>query len=757
MAQTWDAIVIGSGIGGMAAAASLAKVANMRVLVLEKHYERGGMTHVFRRDGASWDVGVHYVNGLDEGTSIRKLFDFLSGGQLGWNKMPDDFEHFVYPGLDFFVPSNQRQYEQRLIKKFPKEETAIRRYFADMDEIMTWMMVNVNKDTPPWPISWLLKMWNRRGEKKATQTTAEYFDAHFKSPELKSLLASQWPDYGLPPAESAFVLHSIVVRSYANGAHFPDGGSSRIARTFEETVEAHGGAVKVCKEVASILTDKNGQVTGVRAMDLSGVEPTEVVYHSPIVISTAGADLTYKKFLPTDGEIGQRTAAARNLIDQLGPSSSAVTLYLRLAKPVSTIGIKGENWWINKTLDHNDLDAQTAAVLAGKPHRVFVSFPSAKSGDDRYHTAEVIAMVKGSAFSEWSQTEHGNRGSDYLDLKERVTQGLLDVAESAIPGLKTLIIYSELSTPLSMKDYTSHPSGAMYGLKGTPERFRSDALSVVSPIPGLYIGGADGWCLGVVGALMGGAMAAGRVLGRFGYFRVMSAASRGKGSDPLPTTSQTASDKKRAVVVSKKALTPLIWQVEFELDEPISAFAPGQFAMLMVAPYEWRSYSIASVEGRRLTLLVSTRTGGDGSIFVTNVKPNTETKIELPFGGFRLQPNNHRKVFIATGTGLAPFLPMFDTLKAAGQLDSAELLFGCRFVKEDITRDVSPLPRTTICVSGEPEAEGVFHGRVTKVVGDLTFDTATTDFYLCGAPAMVRDCRDELARKGATQIFTEVY
>ena len=55
----YDAIVIGSGIGGMTAAGLLAGVANKKVLVLEKHTEPGGLTHVFRRDGAAWDVGLH--------------------------------------------------------------------------------------------------------------------------------------------------------------------------------------------------------------------------------------------------------------------------------------------------------------------------------------------------------------------------------------------------------------------------------------------------------------------------------------------------------------------------------------------------------------------------------------------------------------------------------------------------------------------------------------------------------------------------
>jgi len=106
MDLTWDAIVIGSGMGGMTAAGLLARVAKMKVLVLEKHAERGGQTHTFRRDGASWDVGLHYVGNLQEGTFERRLLDVLSGGALRWNRMPEDFERFVYPDTDFAVPSD---------------------------------------------------------------------------------------------------------------------------------------------------------------------------------------------------------------------------------------------------------------------------------------------------------------------------------------------------------------------------------------------------------------------------------------------------------------------------------------------------------------------------------------------------------------------------------------------------------------------------------------------------------------------------
>src|SRR2546422_886859 len=85
----FDAIVIGSGAGGMTTAALLA-CEGKRVLVLERHTTAGGCTQVFRRNGYEWDVGLHYMGEVHrESSGLRRLFDRVTGGRLQWAPMPD--------------------------------------------------------------------------------------------------------------------------------------------------------------------------------------------------------------------------------------------------------------------------------------------------------------------------------------------------------------------------------------------------------------------------------------------------------------------------------------------------------------------------------------------------------------------------------------------------------------------------------------------------------------------------------------------
>ena len=741
----YDVIVIGSGIGGLAAAGLLARVAGKRVLVLEKHTEPGGLTHTFRRDGASWDVGVHYIGQLEPGGLIRSYFDYLSGGELEWVRMPDHYDRFVYPGLDFPVPSGQDAYQQRLTEVFPSEARAIRRYFRDIRRAARWGMLRFIQAMAPRPIASVARGLQRLTGRMATRTTQDYLKRRFRSPRLRALVASQWGDYGLPPSRSPFVVHAGIVRHYLDGAWFPEGGSSRIARTFEKGIEQAGGAVRVSQEVVEILVE-DGAATGVRVRDHRDPFSPEVVHRAPVVISNVGAAITFGQLLPTDGAVGQATAPVRSLIEGYGTGPSAVTVYLRLREDPRTIGVDGGNSWIYRDFDH---DRSVAIKDERFPQGVFVSFPSVKSGE-RVHTAELISFLSTSEFGAWQGTQLGNRGAYYSKLKKRLGHEMLRLAETAIPGLSDLVGYMEVSTPLTVEHYTSHPGGAFYGIPATPEYYRAKPIGSRTPVRGLYLSGQDVVSLGVGGAMMGGVLAASQVLGPKGFLTIQSALKQGPspvlGDWPLP------SGKHHATLSVKRRLTPSVWEAIFRVEGEVGEWAPGQFARLHVGNDAWRDYSIAGIDDDQVRFLISTRTGGQGSQFVEAAEVGIKTKIELPLGQFVLAPAERRRVFVATGTGLAPLLPMIREAT-----DGNVLLFGCRTRDEDLTTLLDdPLPEQVIrCISREPVA-GTFQGRVTEALQTLDFD-ADTGFYLCGSSAMVADARALLEGRGASSIHAELY
>jgi len=755
--MSYDVIVIGSGIGGLTTAGLLARAAGKRVLVLERHTEPGGLTHTFRRDGASWDVGVHYIGQVGPGSRARTYFDYLSGGELEWNRMPDAYDRFVYPDLDLSVSSDPDRYERELVAAFPQEARAIHRYFKAVRRTTAWTAMGFVQEMVPRPMASLLRLAQRMGGRTATGTTKAYLDSHFRSPELKAVLASQWGDYGLPPSRSAFAVHAMVVSHYLEGGWFPQGGSARIARTFEKGIEQAGGAVRVAQEVTEILLD-DGAASGVRVMDHRGPLSRERVYRAPVIVSAVGASNTFNRLLPTFGDIGRLTGPARRTLEDLGTGTSAVTVFLRLRDDPRSIGLDGGNIWVNRDLDHERTQEHSVCLLEGRPHDVFVSFPSVKSGESP-HTAEIISFCDADSFRQWADLPKGDRGPDYSALKERVARGMLDLAESAAPGLSDLVDYLEVSTPLTYAHYTAHPAGAFYGPPATPLRYRSDPLGPRTAIPRLFLSGQDAGSTGIMGAMMGGLAAACQVLGPRGYSTITSALR----TPPTPSASRGGhalpEGKHRATLVSKRRLTPSVWEAVLQLDGRIGPWTPGQFARLHVGDDAWRDYSIAGLEEDRLRLLISTRTGGRGSQFIENVDTGARTVVELPLGGFGLADSGRRRLFIATGTGIAPMLAMF--AQAPG-LEHDTLLFGCRHREEDLTTRISsPMPGTVVrCLSRE-EVPDAFHGRVTQAVTalahDLQLDPDGTDVYLCGSAAMVADTRHVLEHEGYTSILTEPY
>jgi all-trans-retinol 13,14-reductase len=508
--ESWDAIVVGSGIGGLSTAALLSRYAEQRVLVLERHYVPGGYTHVFHRHGYEWDVGVHYVGGThNKEGMLRRLFDFITNDQLEWAAMPDVYDRVLIGDRTYDFVSGVDRFRARLKDYFPGESAAIDAYIKAVQAASRGVEHFVMEKSIPTPIAFLAGGVLRKPFLHwAKLTTADVLRGITTNKELIGVLTAQWPDYGLPPEQSSFGVHALVANHYFDGANYPVGGASRIADTIAPVIARSGGKIAVNAEVSAILVRKNRAV-GVRMSD--GGE-----LFAKTIVSDVGARRTFEDLLHESNPSVERVRAEFGAIP---PSVAHICLYVGARSTASQLGLSGTNLWIHPTFDH-DANFRRIQVDPAAPFSyLYCSFPSAKDPDfQRRHpgrcTVEAATVAPFNWFQRWNGTQWRARGADYEMFKASLSTRVQRALEQYVPALSGKIDYSELSTPLSTQHFMNHRNGEPYGLSITPARFHIRSLRPKTPIANLYLTGQDIVTLGVAGALTGGVATASLLLRR---------------------------------------------------------------------------------------------------------------------------------------------------------------------------------------------------------------------------------------------------
>jgi all-trans-retinol 13,14-reductase len=498
----YDAIVIGSGLGGLCSAALLSKLGK-KVLVLEKHYVPGGFTHVFKRKDYEWDVGIHYIGEVHkEFTFIRQLFDYITEGRLEWQEMDPVYDRVILGENSYDFEAGEEKFVSMLKERFPKEHEAIDRYVQLVKESGK-QGKNFFKERAFNPFMSALFGWYMRGSyhKYSDRTTKEVLDELTDDPELKAVLAGQYGDYGLPPSESSFAMQAVVNKHYWRGGAFPVGGCERIAQSIAPTIEAAGGLIALRAGVMRIITD------GMRATGVELEDGRTVM--APIIISNAGYLNTFGHLL--DNKV--RQTAGYSPVTAPRPSVAHVCLYIGLKHDLRSLGIGSTNYWV---YPHNDHDRGVREYLndRDRPFPItYISFPSTKDPEwaKRYPgkgTIEMITLAPYEWFSKWEDARWQHRGEEYEALKKYYAQRLLKELYRQFPQLEGKIDYYELSTPLSTKEFVNYSKGEIYGLDHGPTRFRNRNLRAHTSVKGLYLTGQDIVTCGIGGALMGGLITA---------------------------------------------------------------------------------------------------------------------------------------------------------------------------------------------------------------------------------------------------------
>ena len=503
----YDAVVIGSGIGGLTTAACLAKMGK-KVCVLEQHYTAGGFTHSYERNGYEWDVGVHYIGDMGSTRSTgRRLFDYITNGELKWEPMAAEFDRAFIGDQTFGLKSGKAPYRQALIDAFPDEEHAIDQYFAQMRTIKATMQSHTIGKIMP---AWLKKLFGIISKQQPpvafSKTTREVLEGLTDNQMLIAVLTCQWGDCGMPPAESSFVIHSLIAQHYMHGGYYPIGGASQMAKTIIPVIQSAGGEVFTYASVEKILCNQKG-VTGVLMADGHTIEASTV-------ISNAGVFNTFNHLL--DNTTAQY-ANYQSKLQQVSRSMASICLYIGIKDTAENLQLPKTNFWIYPNENYESVcDAfkeKTSYSDDTVLPMVYISFPSAKDPDfkNRYPgraTIEIVAPCMHEWFAQWQDQPWGNRGDDYNALKEKLSQRLLHYLFEKLPHLKDKIDFYELSTTLSTDFFCRYEKGEIYGLQHDPKRFEQPWLKPKTDIKGLYLTGQDVLSCGVVGAMMAGLITA---------------------------------------------------------------------------------------------------------------------------------------------------------------------------------------------------------------------------------------------------------
>lgn len=494
----WDTIVIGSGIGGLAAAAALAK-RQRRVLVLEQHTVAGGLTQTFQRRDWTFAPGVHYIGGVGGQSgpdgSFGRLLGWLTDGAISFEPCANPYDIVHLPGFEFGIPHPESAYRDALLKRFPWQRAAVVDWFDACEAARRSAFTLFALHGMPTWLAWGLRQWRGTEIKRWTQhTLADEMDK-IDDPLLRAVLGSRWGDYGAPPAQAPFAEHALVTGSYNAGSYYPVGGPARFAQALVPVIELAGGEVRLASDVKRIITD-NGRACGVE-FEQVGERRHE---HARHVISAMGAANTVACLDPAEAAPWQQT------IRELAPGISYLSLFVGLEGEIATAGASSANHWFYESEDIGKLWRRPAEEDAPG---IFVSFPSLKDPAGRGKpTAEVVAVADASAFAPWLELPDNQRPEEYLALKARVEQRLLAQFLRRFPSLQPMVRFHELSTPVTQRRFVRTPEGSMYGIEMSAKRLNSPALHVRTPVAGLLLAGQDVISPGIPGAFMGGLLAA---------------------------------------------------------------------------------------------------------------------------------------------------------------------------------------------------------------------------------------------------------
>jgi prolycopene isomerase len=458
--SSFDAIVVGGGLGGLSAAAFLGR-AGQRVLLVERREEFGGYAASFTRGGYRFDPAIHAI-AQGEGLLLSKILRYLHvADQVELIPAGSIYEaHF--PGLSVRVPVGTEQFIEAHAREFPRDADALRRLID--------VMATVHREVHQLPPHLTLKELEVAVQrfptlfKYRTATLAEVLDEFLTEDRLKAVIAAYWPYFGLPPSKLSFFTTATPMTSFITSGPFQcRGGTQTLVDALVAAVRLADGEL-IAGNGAERIVVEGGRVTGVELVD-------GTLYEAPIVVSNADAKQTFEQLV---GIEHFPTTYARRFA-RLKESLSAVVVFAATRIDLPALGVAHTNF-VHGDWSH---DALYERVLAGRPGGHWLALPSLHDGSIAPLGEQQLICTSLAPYDAVSD-EHD---------REAYVDELLACYECVIPGLRENLTFLESASPRTIERFSSNYRGAIYGWENTPSQAGSRRLARRTPVEGLFLSG----------------------------------------------------------------------------------------------------------------------------------------------------------------------------------------------------------------------------------------------------------------------------
>jgi len=451
---SYDAVIIGAGIGGLICGNLLARE-GLRVLLVEQHYMVGGYCSTFRRKGFTFDAATHFYPLLGNPATITGKLLCDLGVTNGWVKM-NPVDHFHFPdGSTFAVPADFDLYLARLKKEFPEEAESLDRFFELVREVYLSGLLTYFR----WRTTDRLNPYSQ-------MTVRQVLDQYFRNPKLKLLLAADCGHWGSPPSRTSFVFDSMLRLSYFLGNYYPRGGSQAFADELALRFEERGGHILMSSNARRILV-RNRSACGLE-IDAGPTHARQTYrINAGIVVSNADLLLTLERLIEPVHLDPDRVASIRTL----RPTHPCFLVHVGL-KGITTEELRqahGYHW--------DSWDSDRVATNAFKIFVPTLYEPAMAPPDGHIVIVQKLTDIDYDAIDDWAA--HKASVEDYI----------MQHLERVMPGFARRVVVKLSASALTSHRFTLNHKGAMLGWEMSPDQLGEGRPALNGMLKNLYFVG----------------------------------------------------------------------------------------------------------------------------------------------------------------------------------------------------------------------------------------------------------------------------